>query len=169
MVQKRDKVEYNMRVINAIKKVLIDKQQTVSVAESVTSGHIQVGLSLAIDAMQFFQGGITTYNLGQKARHFHVDPIHAFNCNCVSEKVAIDMARGVEKMFSSKWGIAITGYATPDPEHDVKDPFAFYAFTCDDAIIKTGKITVEKSQQKTAQIFYANQLYKLFLDTLRTN
>jgi PncC family amidohydrolase len=113
MNTKIDKEQYNVAVINKIKKILVEKEQTIAVAESVTSGHLQAGFSLTKEAMQFFQGGMTAYNLGQKARHFHVDPIHAFRYNCVSETVANDMSREVAKIFSSDWGISITGYASP--------------------------------------------------------
>lgn len=166
MPVKSDKVQYNITAINKIKKVLIEKQQTIAVAESVTSGHLQAGFSLAKEAMEFFQGGMTAYNLGQKSRHFRVDPIHAFRYNCVSERVAADMAKGVAKIFSSDWGIGITGYASPEPENDIKELFAFYSFCYKGAEMKTGKIAVEKGQQLKVQISYANYIYQSFLDLL---
>src|SRR5688500_10162567 len=115
-------------LLNHIKTILLEKKQTVAVAESVTAGHLQVMLSLAENAQEFFQGGITTYNLGQKSRHLHVDPIHAISCNCVSERVAAQMANHVASLFMSDWGIAITGYASPVPEKNIQQLFACYAF-----------------------------------------
>jgi len=41
--------------INIIKQRLITRHQTVAVAESVTSGHLQAALSLAENARQFYQ------------------------------------------------------------------------------------------------------------------
>jgi PncC family amidohydrolase len=102
-------------------KTLYERQQTVAVAESVTSGQLQTFLSLPDHAMDFFQGGITAYNLGQKTKHLNVDPIHAFACNCVSEKIAETMARNVMTQFNSDWGIGITGYASPVPEKNIED------------------------------------------------
>src|SRR4051812_38795900 len=107
---------FNLSVINSLKDALLAKQETISVAESVTSGLLQAAFSSAEKAMQIFQGGITTYNLGQKYRHLLVDPIHASACNCVSERVAQEMALHVCELFSSNWGIGITGYASPVPE-----------------------------------------------------
>jgi nicotinamide mononucleotide (NMN) deamidase PncC len=80
---------YDLKEINVIKDYMLRSNQTVSVAESVTSGHIQAALSRAEFAMKFFQGGITAYNLGQKYRHLQVEPIHAQFTNFVSERVAI--------------------------------------------------------------------------------
>ena len=67
-------------------------------------------------ASLFYHGGITVYNIGQKSKQLNVGPIHALQVNCVSEKVAIEMAIGVIHMFKSSWGIGITGYASPVPE-----------------------------------------------------
>jgi PncC family amidohydrolase len=158
---------YNLSMINKIKEILIDKQQTIAVAESVTAGHLQAGFSLATKAMQFFQGGITTYNLGQKARHFHVDPIHATNCNCVSQIIALDMAKGAGKIFSSDWGIGITGYATPDPEFNIKDLFAYYAISFKNKKIKSGRINAEEAHQLDVQVYYANTIFQAFYNVIK--
>lgn len=91
---------YPIKEINAIKDYMIGRHKTIAIAESVTSGHLQAAFSLADNAAFFYQGGITTYNLGQKTRHLHVEPIHAELCNCVSELVAGQMAVGVAKKFS---------------------------------------------------------------------
>lgn len=79
-------------IIQSIGNILIERQQSIAVAESVTSGHMQAALSTAPDAAKFYQGGITAYNLGQKSRHLHVEPIHATASNCVSDQVAHEMA-----------------------------------------------------------------------------
>ena len=80
----------------------------------------------ALVPWESFQGGLTVYNLGQKCRHLGVNPIQALECNCVSDKVAVEMAISVCKLFTSDWGIAITGYSTPVPESDNK-LFAYFA------------------------------------------
>ncbi len=53
-------------------------------------------------------------------------PIHASVCNCVSEKVAHEMALEVCKLFISDWGLAVTGYASKVPESN-NELFAYYA------------------------------------------
>lgn len=87
-----------------------------AVAESVTSGNIQVIFSLAKNTTIFFQGDITAYNLGQKCRHLLVEPTEATDNDCISKKVADQMAREVCSLFSATYGKGITGYASPLPE-----------------------------------------------------
>src|ERR1051325_1421918 len=96
---------YNEEIINSIKEKLVAAKESIAVAESVTSGHLQAALSQAENASFFFQGGITAYNLGQKSRHLNIDPIQAENCDSVSKDVAIKMALEVSKMFTSNWGV----------------------------------------------------------------
>lgn len=63
---------YNIDTLNKIKDFLIEGKQTLAVAESVTSGHLQAAFSAATLASKFFQGGITAYNIGQKSRHLFI-------------------------------------------------------------------------------------------------
>src|SRR5688500_4156368 len=107
---------YNIKQIAAIKDYMLTHHQTLAVAESVTSGHLQAAISLANGATEFFQGGITAYNLGQKSRHLKIEPISASACNCVSEKITEEMAIHALELFSSDWALATTGYAAPIPE-----------------------------------------------------
>jgi len=149
---------YDSNVIRQIKDILIQRDQTIAVAESVTAGHLQVALASAENASQFFQGGITTYNLGQKSRHLNVEPIHAERCNSVSEKIAKQMGINVTSLFSSDWGIAITGYAAPVPECSIDELFAYYSICYHDLVVETKKLTAKKDDAMKVQAFYVNKI-----------
>lgn len=146
-------------IIQTIGNILIERQQSIAVAESVTSGQLQVALSTAMDAARFYQGGITAYNLGQKSRHLLVDPIHATACNCVSEQVAHEMAREVCRLFSSDWGLSITGYASKVPESN-NELFAYYAISYAGKIMQSGKIEPPGGEPAQVQSFYTRELFK---------
>ena len=135
---------FNSALIQKIRDGLIARQETIAVAESVTSGLLQLALSQAENAAEFYQGGITAYNLGQKSRHLIVEPIHALAFNSVSEKVAQEMALNVCSLFSSDWGMGITGYASPVPESENK-LFAWYAIAHQDSIVVSKKITLPEA------------------------
>ena len=137
---------------------MLVRKHTIAVAESVTSGHLQAAISLAEKAAEFYQGGITAYNIGQKCRHLNIEPIQALSCNCISEKVAADMALNVSNFFLSDWGIGVTGYATPDPENNVVQLFAIYSITFRGKIIHTYKVLSETRSQLEVQVFYVNKI-----------
>lgn len=157
---------YHIEEINRIRDYMVERQQTVAVAESVTSGHLQSALSLATEASLFFQGGITAYNLGQKARHLHINPIHATSCNCVSETVAREMAVHVCALFSSDWALAITGYAAPVPELGIDKLFAFYAIAFRHRIVHEGKLEAANNGTGRVQEYYTRQVLKSFHEHL---
>jgi nicotinamide-nucleotide amidase len=90
---------FDSKAINTIRDTLIERKESLSVAESVTSGFLQASLATAEKALQFFEGGITTYNINQKVKHLHIDKEKGEACNCVSEEIANEMAKGVCRLF----------------------------------------------------------------------
>ena len=149
---------YDTQVIAGIKDYMISHRQTLAIAESVTSGHLQAAISLASDASKFFHGGITTYNLGQKARHLHINPIHATACNSVSEQIADEMALNALSLFSSDWSVGITGYASPLPDLGIHSLFAFYAIAFRREIVRRGKVESEAKGPYEVQVYFANHV-----------
>jgi nicotinamide-nucleotide amidase len=141
--------------IDALKNELLEKKQTLAVAESVTSGVLQAICSAATDASMFFQGGITVYNLGQKAIHLGIEPIYAEQCDCVSGQTAAEMAIGVCGLFKSDWGIGVTGYASPTPESDGK-LFAYIA------IAFKGEVVLNEKTEPKGSAFFEVQLEYAF-------
>ena len=157
---------YNDEIIEKIKTLMLSEKFTLSVAESVTSGHLQAAFSSAKDASKFFQGGITAYNAGQKCRHLNIEPIAALEDNCVSEKVSCEMAAQVNQLFISDFGIAITGYAARMPEQGINDLFAFFAIAQKQEILLCKKITTNKQEGVEAQIDFTNQVIIKFQELL---
>jgi len=160
---------YNTHNITTIRTHLLSRGETLSVAESVTSGHLQAALSQADGAALFFQGGITAYNLGQKSRHLQVDPIQAQNCNCVSEKIAEEMAAHVCSLFSSDWGIAITGYAALVPELNINYLFAYYAFGYRGHPVLVRKIESRVQPVLAVQQYYTDTVLEDFVQSCLQN
>jgi len=156
----KDVVLIDDEELNRIRDILIRRGETLAVAESVTSGILQTAFASVTDASMFFQGGITAYNLGQKSRHLHINSIHAETCNSVSDKVAMEMAAGVSTLFSSDWGIGVTGYATKDPEIEMDQPFAHFAIVHKGQIKKTVCIQHPETNHQLIPYYFANEIIK---------
>lgn len=114
-------------MIDSLKALLNKRGETVSVAESLTAGKIQNALASVSGASSFFEGGITAYSLTQKVLHLGVDHFHAKEVNCVSDRVAKEMAEGVCHKFQTDYSISTTGYAEAWPSEGVKEPLAHIA------------------------------------------
>ncbi len=89
MKEKKLVMLYDQDITNNIKDLLSTQKLTLSVAESVTAGHLQAAFSSTVEAAKFFQGGITAYNAGQKTKHLNIEPIAALEDDCVTEKLPV--------------------------------------------------------------------------------
>lgn len=159
---------YDESSLEKIRDWFIANRTTISVAESVTAGHLQAALSAAENAMQFFQGGITAYNAGQKTRHLSVEPIYALEKDCVSREVAVQMAIGSNHLFISDYGVGITGYASLQPQNGITSLFAFVAIVKGQQTIRLEEITSAKKDPPEVQVDYANQVLRMLVKTLIT-
>ncbi len=159
-------MSYDITVINQVADLLQKKGVTISVAESVTSGNLQVAFSLAENATLFFQGGITAYNIGQKCRHLLVEPTHAIAMNCVSAKVSEQMASEACNFFKSDYGVGITGYASPVPEKNIEELFAFLAICKGSQILESVRFTSSFDKPEDVQRDFTNKAMNTLLTVL---
>jgi len=164
--QENNMENFDREILERIGKRLLNKKQTIAVAESVTAGILQYAFSSITGAAQFFQGGVTAYNIAQKFRHLKVEPIHALSVNCVSPQVAEEMALHVCELFAGNWGIGVTGYASPVPESGNK-LFAYYAIARNNKIISKGKLSHAEAAPSDIQFYYANAILKKLDTALR--
>jgi len=139
-----------------IKQICDREQLLLAVAESVSVGHLQSLLAATPGASTFFRGGATTYSIHEKTRLLKVDHSHAFSVNCVSQRVTLEMARGISELFKVQIGVATTGYAQPITGSDssVLEPYAYYAIW-DSGSRSSGLIKGEKRDRVACQEFYA--------------
>jgi nicotinamide-nucleotide amidase len=100
---------------------------TLAVAESLTCGQVQARIGAVSGASDYFLGGLTAYSLEQKVRHLGVNRAHARRVNCVSQRVAVEMAQGACALFGADLAVATTGYAEPSRADGIKAPMAWWA------------------------------------------
>lgn len=128
-----------------LKEIMEQRGLTLAVAESLTSGRIQAAVGAVSGASHYFLGGLTVYTLAQKVKHLGVNHDHAASVDCVSQRVAIEMARGAANLFGSDYSVSSTGYAERYPALRVPEPFAFVAvwrrIDDDGALIHAERIT----------------------------
>ncbi len=110
-----------------LKKLMRRKPRlTLAAAESLTCGHVQAAIGAVSGASEYFLGGVTAYSLAQKVRLLGVNRAHARRVNCVSQRVAVEMARGACDRFGADLAVATTGYAEPNRAEGIKTPLAWW-------------------------------------------
>lgn len=132
-------MELQKELLDYIGQILLTVNESISVAESVTSGFLQFSFSQMKDASAFFKGGITAYTLEEKVRLLNINEIEAKECDCVSSHIAETMAINVAKLFRTDWSIAVTGYATPVETSGFKI-YSFFSFAYKNEIILSKKL-----------------------------
>lgn len=117
-----------MKLEAELKELLLRKPPlTLAVAESLTGGNVQARITSVSGSSGYFLGGLTAYTLDQKVRHLGVNRVHARRVNCVSQRVAVEMAGGACALFGSDLAVATTGYAEPSPADGIRAPMAWWA------------------------------------------
>ena len=151
--------------------MLASPRLTLSVAESLTCGRVQARIGEISGASEFFLGGITAYTLEAKVEKLGVERAAARKVNCVSLRVAEQMARGVCELFGSDLGVATTGYAEPLPAEGVADPFAWWAIThCrrgKAAMLRGGRVECPGATRVDVQMFVADAVLAELVGYLR--
>lgn len=101
------------RHANTAVAYLVDRGETVSVAESLTAGGLGNALTFTPGASEVFKGGIIAYTNDAKIEFLGIDPALITTFSVVSEEVANAMADAVREKFGTTWGISTTGIAGP--------------------------------------------------------
>ncbi|KPH14012.1 CinA family protein [Chryseobacterium sp. ERMR1:04] len=141
-------------LLEYISRSLMTTNETVSVAESVTSGLLQFSFSQMKNASLFYKGGLTAYSLNEKVKILNVDRKEAEECNCVSQNIADTMAMNVAKLFNTDWSIAITGYVA-SIRNSTNNIFSYFSIHYKNEIILSKKIELHhKTQAINVQLYY---------------
>lgn len=144
--------------LDTIKHYCFDHNISLAVAESASSGFLQVLFSSEKEAGLFFEGGITTYSCKQKARHLDIPFDICDPCNGVALEIAQRMALKVCDVFDAKIGLSLTGYASPIPEQNIYDLFAFGSVALDGRVVLTEKLISDKDDPDQIREDYAKML-----------
>lgn len=114
--------------MNRLKKLMLRRPRlTLAAAESLTCGQVAARIGAESGASSYFLGGVTAYALEQKVKLLGVNRAHARRVNCVSQRVAVEMAAGACALFGADLAVATTGYAELNPAAGVKAPQAWWA------------------------------------------
>ena len=94
-------------------KLLIDRNWTLSIAESCTGGLISHWVTSIPGSSRFFIGGVVAYSNAVKQQILRVPEEMLSRYGAVSEQVAGAMAEGVRRLLKTDVGISSTGIAGP--------------------------------------------------------
>ena len=114
-------------IASVVGKLLSEKKQTISVAESCTGGGLGGMLTEVAGSSNYFYGGVIAYSNQIKINQLGVSPQTLERYGAVSPQVAEEMAKGIQARMKTDWSISVTGIAGPDGGSEEKPVGLVYA------------------------------------------
>ncbi|MCU0384120.1 MAG: competence/damage-inducible protein A [Cyclobacteriaceae bacterium] len=114
----------------AIGKLLLEKNLTLSIAESCTGGNVSRMITSVPGSSAYFQGSIIPYSYEIKMAQLGIKPETLQEFGAVSEQTIVEMATNVRTRFNTTIGMATSGIAGPGgatPEKPVGTVWIAYA------------------------------------------
>ena len=105
---------------NVVFHRLINKNLTISFAESCTGGLLGHRITQVEGSSKVFKGGMVVYSNEAKVEHLKISQELLDKFGAVSQEVASKMAKNVRDVFSSDIGVSVTGIAGPGGGTDNK-------------------------------------------------
>lgn len=97
-----------------IGRILTERNETVSVAESCTGGYLAHQFTKISGSSAYFMGGIISYDNAVKINQLGVKPETLNTHGAVSEQTVIEMSENVRKLMKTTYGLATSGIAGPN-------------------------------------------------------
>ena len=115
-------------------KLLLERDLTISIAESCTGGLISSRITNIAGSSRYFERGIIAYSNGSKVEHLKIDENMIDQYGAVSMEVARLMAEGVKAVSGTDIGLAVTGILGPGGATINKPVGIVYIGFCDNKI-----------------------------------
>jgi nicotinamide-nucleotide amidase len=122
--------ELNME--DVIGQLLLQKQQTLALAESCTGGLISHRITRVAGSSAYFVGGAVTYSNAEKIRCLGVRPDTLARVGAVSQETALEMSQGIRERTGADIGLSVTGVAGPSGGSPEKPIGTVWVSICQD-------------------------------------
>lgn len=96
-----------------IGQLLMEKNQTLALAESCTGGLLSHRITRIAGSSAYYYGGAVTYSNEAKVKFLGVKPATLEKYGAVSEQTALEMSRGIREKTGASVGLSVTGIAGP--------------------------------------------------------
>ncbi|HEY1236479.1 MAG TPA: competence/damage-inducible protein A [Candidatus Binatia bacterium] len=94
-------------------QVLIERRQTLALAESCTGGLISHRITRIAGSSAYYLGGATSYANEIKMKLLGVRPTTLEKHGAVSQETALEMSHGIRETTGADFGLSVTGIAGP--------------------------------------------------------
>ena len=155
-------------LVEVVGRLLMDKDISVSCAESCTGGLFAGALTSIPGISKVFDRGLVTYSNRAKVEELGVSPVTLEEFGAVSRETALEMARGLKEVTGSRLCVSITGIAGPDGGSEAKPVGLSYVGTVLDgreSVTEIRSRNVNRNWNRNYSVLaMLHVVYKLLLD-----
>lgn len=154
------------RIEAFIGKKLMEKQATVSCAESCTGGYISHLFTSVSGSSKYFEGSVISYSYDVKEKMLGVNHNTLQTYGAVSEECVREMLSGLLKVSGTNYGIAVSGIAGPDGGTPEKPVGTVWIAVGDKEKIIAKRFQFFTSRMENIRVFSntALNMLRLFMD-----
>lgn len=136
---------------SVVVKKLIQKRQTLSLAESCTGGLIGKLITDIPGSSQVFMQGLIVYSNEAKQQLLQVNEATLKQYGAVSKETATEMVNGLHKSAGTDIALSITGIAGPGGGTETKPVGLVYVGIKTKQIVKTYQLNLKGNRDKVRQ------------------
>lgn len=147
--------------------LLIEKQLTVSIAESCTGGYCSNLITDVPNSSNVFLGGVVSYTNKVKMEVLNVNVATINRHGTVCKEIVTEMAQGIRQLTGSDFGLAISGLAGPTGGNETKPVGTIWLGLATKDKSTTRKITLsfDRHNNKRLAAYYGIDLLRRYLLT----
>ena len=151
---------------SVIGKMLLQKEATVSCAESCTGGYISHLFTSISGSSKYFEGGVISYSYDVKEKMLGVKRNTLLTYGAVSEECVREMLQGLLHVSGTTYGIAVSGIAGPEGGTDDKPVGTVWIAVGSKERIVSKKFQFFPSRMENIRVFSnaALNLLRLFME-----
>lgn len=138
-------------IASVVGQMLKKSNQTLSVAESCTSGSLASAIASIPGCSDYFKGGIVSYANEAKINTLGVDEATITEFGAVSKPVVEQMAKGAKARFNTDYAIATSGIAGPGGGTDEKPVGTVWIALAGRSGVTSHKFTFGADRQRNIQ------------------
>jgi len=105
--------ENDLSMEDVVGQLLLEKKQTLALAESCTGGLISHRITRVAGSSAYYLGGAITYSNQEKIRALGVKPATLERFGAVSREAALEMSHGIRERSGANIALSVTGVAGP--------------------------------------------------------
>jgi nicotinamide-nucleotide amidase len=153
----------------AIAKMLVQRGETLSLAESCTGGYISHLITSIAGSSAFFMGSVVSYDNLVKQNMLGVNADTLDNSGAVSEETVWQMAKGAQENMNTTYSIAVSGIMGPGGGTETKPVGTVWIAVCNNKKTVTKQINLRYDRRRNIEntaVYALNMLRLMILDKL---